>query len=359
MPVIQLEALDTLFFRDGKPFTMGEDNFAEGAFPPSPSVIYGALRTAYIAQNLGVNGQTIDDLIVDTEGLVITNVAYQFDGNLQYPMPLDYVERKAKEHQAVCLSLVENNFSDVALPYLCVAKEHVEQVNDGVLVDFQLGSYLDGNTTNVEIKKWSSFMTNEAKFGNSRNNETRSTSDDDGNVYRVGMRLLENKEFKQLKFIVEYQLENDIKTGLIRLGGEGKAVEMTISNFPNVKAAQLSEKHFKIVLQSPALFDNGNEPYLQWFKDKGFEVQLLTKVVGKPIKIGGWNLKDNEGKQSPKPMLSATPAGSVYYYQITNDKTVEELVNIAKTHHSISDQRQKEGFGLFKIANLIFNPIQL
>lgn len=47
--IISLEAIDTLFFRDGKPFTMGEDNFASGIFPPAPSVLYGALRSAYFA----------------------------------------------------------------------------------------------------------------------------------------------------------------------------------------------------------------------------------------------------------------------------------------------------------------------
>lgn len=359
MPTIQLEALDTLFFRDGKPFTMGEDNFAEGTFPPSPSVIYGALRTAYIAQNLGKNSKTLDDLITDTEALVITDIAYQFGSNLQYPMPLDYVERKAKELSAVCLDLIENNFSDVHLPYLCIANEHVEQVSDGVFEGFQLSFYLNGETNKAAISKWSSFLTNEPKFGNSRNNETRSTSDDDGNVYRVGMRRLENKGFEKLQLIVEYKLENEIKTGLVRLGGEGKAVELKACSINNLQAEQLSDRHFKIVLQSLALFDNGDEPNLKWFEDKGIEVRLLTKIVGKPMRIGGWNMKDKEGKQSPKPMLLATPSGSVFYYEITNDKTVKDLVDLSQDEHSISDQRQKEGFGLYKIANLIFNPIQL
>jgi CRISPR-associated protein Cmr3 len=355
MPVIQLEALDTLFFRDGKPFTMGEDNFAEGAFPPSPSVIYGALRTAYMAQNLGKNGKTVDDLIRDTEGLVITDIAFQFDNQLCYPMPLDYVERKAKENEAICLSLIENLNSDLNTPYLCCAKEHVEQVSDGVFAKFQLENYLDGNTINADISKWSSMIMSEHKFGNSRNNDTRSTSDDDGNVYRVGMRRLENKDFKQLKFIVEYKLDNEIKNGLMRLGGEGKAVEIKNSNIAKPQAEQLSDKYFKIVLQTPALFDNGNEPNLQWFSNNGFEVRLLTKVVGKPVKIGGWDMLT----QNPKRMLSATPTGSVFYYEITNDKTVNDFIVDSKIEYSISDQRQAEGFGLFKIANLNFNPIQI
>lgn len=358
MPTIQLEALDTLFFRDGKPFSMGEETFAEGTFPPSPSVIYGALRTAYIAQNFGKEGKTLDSLIKETEKLVITNIAYNFDGQLRYPMPLDYVERKAKENQVVCLSLFENDFSGIKLPYLCIAKEHVEQVNDGLLEESQMGDYLDGNTRNCDIQKWSLFLTLEPKFGNRRNNNTRSTSDDDGNVYRVGMRRLQN-ENGQLQLIVEYLFEEELQTSILRLGAEGKVVKIKKSNMPNIQAGTVSEQHFKIVLQSPALFNYGNEPDSQWFADLGVNVRLLTKVVGKPIKIGGWNLKDEKGNQSPKPMLSATPAGSVYYYEITNNKTVQELLTQTKCIYSISDQRQNEGFGLYKIANLNFNPIQL
>ncbi len=358
MPTIQLEALDTLFFRDGKPFSMGEDTFAEGTFPPSPSVIYGALRTAYIAQNLGKEGKTLDSLIKETEKLVITNIAYNFDGQLRYPMPLDYVELKAKEDQVVCLSLFENGFSGIELPYLCIAKEHVEQVNDGLLEESQMGNYLDGNTTNCDIRKWSSFLTLESKFGNRRNNDTRSTSDDDGNVYRVGMRRLQNEKGRLL-ILVEYSFEEELQKGILRLGAEGKAAKVNSSNIPNIQAEVLSERHFKVILQSPALFTNGNEPNLKWFADLGVDVRILTKIVGKPIKIGGWNLIDEKGNQCPKPMLSATPAGSVYYYEITNNKTVQQLLTQTQSIHSISDQRQKEGFGLYKIANLNFNPIQL
>lgn len=362
MPAIQLEALDTLFFRDGKPFSMGEDTFAEGTFPPSPSVIYGALRTAYISQNLNKNKKTIEDLITETEGIVITNIAFNFDGQFRYPMPLDFVERKEKENQVVCLGLANNVFSGIDLPYLCVANEHVEQISDGVFQKAQLGDYLDGNTAHrCEIDKWSSFLTLEPKVGNRRNNNTRSTSDDDGNVYRVGMRRLENYAGKQLKILVDYCFkEKTIHTALFRFGAEGKAAKATINiEIPNIQAEQASEKHFKILLQTPAFFDNCSEPYLKWFEDLGFEVKLLTKVVGKPITIGGWNLKDEHGNQSPKPLMSATPAGSVFYYEIVNEKTVQELLTKSQSKYSISDQRQKEGFGLYKIANLNFNPIQL
>jgi len=33
---IAIRAVDVWLFRDGKPFTAGEDHIAESAFPPSP-----------------------------------------------------------------------------------------------------------------------------------------------------------------------------------------------------------------------------------------------------------------------------------------------------------------------------------
>ena len=47
--MIKLEPIDTLFFRDGKPFSMGEQSSAHGIFPPYPSTLFGAIRAAVIS----------------------------------------------------------------------------------------------------------------------------------------------------------------------------------------------------------------------------------------------------------------------------------------------------------------------
>ena len=44
---ISIKPFDCLFVRDGKPFSMGDEVWASGIFPPPPSVVYGALRTAW------------------------------------------------------------------------------------------------------------------------------------------------------------------------------------------------------------------------------------------------------------------------------------------------------------------------
>ena len=48
---IKIDAIDTLFFKDGKPFSMGDETWADGIFPPPPSVIYGALRSIYFSEH--------------------------------------------------------------------------------------------------------------------------------------------------------------------------------------------------------------------------------------------------------------------------------------------------------------------
>jgi CRISPR-associated protein Cmr3 len=93
MTFVALNAFDTLFFRDGKPFSMGEETWANGLFPPPLSVVYGALRTAYFSEHIGelksANGD--DD---PTLSLNIMFSAVYKDGSYHYPCPFDVVQKK-------------------------------------------------------------------------------------------------------------------------------------------------------------------------------------------------------------------------------------------------------------------------
>jgi CRISPR-associated protein Cmr3 len=46
----EIEALDTLFFRDGRPFNAGEDVEAHGVFPPSPMTVQGLVRSLLLSE---------------------------------------------------------------------------------------------------------------------------------------------------------------------------------------------------------------------------------------------------------------------------------------------------------------------
>lgn len=74
--LIDIKPLDTLFFRDGKPFSMGDNDWADGIFPPHPSVFYGALRSAYIGKNIDCIGKISNKSDPDdpTQKLKILNI---------------------------------------------------------------------------------------------------------------------------------------------------------------------------------------------------------------------------------------------------------------------------------------------
>ena len=88
MKFISIKANDTLFFRDGRPFSMGDDSFASSIFPPPPSVIYGALRTAYMS-NKCENGVDLNEWIPKTEALELTSILLHDKENVYFPMPED------------------------------------------------------------------------------------------------------------------------------------------------------------------------------------------------------------------------------------------------------------------------------
>ena len=100
--VIKIRPLDTLFFRTGKPFTMGEDTWAESLFPPYPSTLYGAIRSFLIFQREGlkafINGKYKDDIgTPDKKGfLKIKGPLLSKNSELFFPAPLDLAKLEEK-----------------------------------------------------------------------------------------------------------------------------------------------------------------------------------------------------------------------------------------------------------------------
>ncbi len=56
----QLVPDDVLFFRDGKPSSLGEDHYLRSLFPPMPSTLYGALRTRLLL-DAGISLKGLDE----------------------------------------------------------------------------------------------------------------------------------------------------------------------------------------------------------------------------------------------------------------------------------------------------------
>lgn len=371
--IINIQALDTLFFKDGKPFNKGDDTWANGIFPPSPSVIYGSLRSAYIVQNRDLF--SIKDLIKKTEKLRINQIYYQIkvpitgakgeEKGTFFPIPNDLVmkkdvlddekfeRKKYKSYKTYKLILSDNTSmksissasSDVVLKFQ--TNEEVEALDNGFIDSSTLKRYVRGRKeANFEGRKITDFVVNEPKVGIGRNNITNIT--EDGLLYRVGM-----QRTKDIELVVEFEeIEglNFNKKGFLKLGAESKstAYEENLSpinlSFKSTKLED-NEADFKIYLATPTFFEQGWFP-TKIFKDNEIEVELVTAAVGKLINIGGFDID----KKRPKPMMKAVPAGSVYYYKLKKGN-LSKLASAIKMH-SISEKRDKEGFGIAYLSKI-------
>lgn len=351
--IIEIEAHDTLFFRDGKPFTMGEDVWANGNFPPSPSVIYGALRAIYFGNNTKElsKANTKDD---PTNNLNIKSIYFKFDNNSYLPAPLDIVKTKDKNDEFCFLNLKENDskfISSIKTKYILSSDKNVENIENGLISinsfnqDFIKGER--SNSTSKYFKKLSEFVELEPKTGIGRNKDTLTTRE--GNIYRVAMMRI-----KKLKIVVDFENLEIPDNGIIRLGGEGKTASYrSIESKIIIDADKIQIREnliFCLYLSTPAIFKNGCLP--DWIdpstlevNKSDFDIEFLTVMMGKTQFIGGFDIVNNK----PKPMKKAVSSGTVYYFQAKSQSDFKKFLD--KFHgKSISEELSEQGFGISYIG---------
>ncbi|MEM5810166.1 MAG: type III-B CRISPR module-associated protein Cmr3 [Candidatus Aenigmatarchaeota archaeon] len=367
---IKISPNDTLFFRSGRPFSMGSETWADSIFPPNPSTIYGALRTFFIFERGSLedfkNGKYKDIGTPNEKGKmnIIGPIIFNHGDNSTYfPIPLDLVEIKNirkeddnfKENQT---DNGDNNYlkrlSKIDKPKIFYAENTLENIlvykgeeqvesAEGYLDDIVFKEYL------LCQKDKYSFVSKpyerELRIGIARNNITLSSKE--GYLYRISMIRLE----KDYCFLVKIDgIDNIPEKGLFTLSGEGKTVRFEkINNNPLQHLEnmdfELKDGIFKIYLATPAIFENGwlpkwiNEETMEGVKD-GIKLKLIACAIGKYLRIGGWDMAKNE----PKPMYKAVPAGSVYYFKVLNGsfEKIKEVFHFK----NISDINPEEGFGL-------------
>lgn len=344
---LQLEALDTLFFKDGKPFSLGEETWADGIFPPPPSVVYGALRTALMSGELGE--QNLTDLIEQTENLQLAHFSVKLQNGGQdeyYPIPLDVVEQKDKDYESgeyevfplevKEVSTVSNSGHQVLPFYDADDDETVEPVAGGLISRSNLVRYLKGNTKPFKCRKWDNYKVPEPKIGIKRNRATLSTGDDGGELYRVGLQRTKGVQF-QLGFSLPVL---SLQTQMIRLGAEGKVAKARQPDDPFDwnGPRNLTTRYLKVYLTTPGIFQNDGPELSKW----GIKAELKGMAVGKPFSLGGFDMN----KGCPKPMLKVVPAGSVFYYEAPASVDLAQLQGkaVADTINGIDYAQQ--GFGI-------------
>jgi CRISPR-associated protein Cmr3 len=357
---VSIKSLDTLFFRDGKPFARGDETWADSNFPPNPSVVYGAMRTALAT----VDGRNIPFQEIksrlDAKAFNVQGIYYAVD-NLRYlPLPLDYVHYKADEPQSKAIKDYKVNRLQISpcksvlsaqklfLKYLLHPADfqQAEGLDGGLLTDGELENYLKGYGETVKAKKMGDFLKTEPKVGIGRDNDTRVA--EEGLLYRVDMK----RSGIDIRVISEAEgyANEDLNKSVVNFGGEMKLANIQAVGRGtlqiNTNAIELQQGRFKVYLSTPAIFTRlGWQPDLE---RSGIKATLVAACVGKSLSIGGFDLRENR----PKPMLRAVPAGSVYFYE--TEESPEKIA--ALQGKSLSDAMPEQGFGIAYFGN--FNPPQ-
>ncbi|MBI5192711.1 MAG: type III-B CRISPR module-associated protein Cmr3 [Nitrospirae bacterium] len=368
-----IEPNDILMFRDGKPFSGGDDHFARGTFPPQPSTVYGALRSHILSiarteyDKFASDYDSIPEHVKKEVGTPAENgcltirqfaVAKKEDGCIQqyFPMPRDIAKEKGKENDSLYVLKPDDKLHGKIMTDLPAGLQHVwfpsenalESVT-GFLSQAEMSVYLSGRTPDKWTENKRLYETEE-RTGVRKNRTKRSV--ETGGLYSV--------EYYRLNVNVGFTVEVEgtqllpPESGILRLGGDNRTAFYTKAAWNGIPAEVIKKKisetgRFKIVLTTPAIFTNGWIPggidsnTRNGFLN-GLEVKLISACIGKPIGIGGFDLV----KGRPKDMKKAVPAGSVYYFEL-NGSSVDELFN-GIWLKSISDEKVREGFGLSLIG---------
>lgn len=345
-----INPLDTLFFKDGKPFSLGDDMWANGIFPPAPSVVYGALRTTYFANNPN-SFQTRNTPKDPTSGLYIRQIALLKENReILFPVPLDLVVEKESDEKAYALQChsEENHVHGLSHLLRPPAGLKVElPANDRMISKRDLQSYLKGEPS-VYLSSLEGNVLSEPKTGIGRSSKTGSVKD--GLLYRVDMQRLND-----ISFILELDGLSLPEEGLIKLGAESRACQHQPIEQNLDPGVELKANCFKLYMLTPAFFKSGSIP--SWINKDTFEgsppgcdeikLRLLTAATGKPFYLGGFDMKARKFK----PMRKAVKAGAVYHFQILEG----EKEKVVECFHgkSISEySTEKEGFGICYVGNL-------
>ena len=359
---IRISALDTLFFRDGKPFDRGEETWADGIFPPPPSSFYGALRSLYFIKNpehidLAGKGEDTDP----TTKLIINDIQLIVDNDLGLLCPADVVHIKDEDEVSLLkLRKQDGTFTNNVFKLYSLGSERNEEgfdkeveslMSSDLLVSASVEDYLNGERPYVTTPISKKIIT-EPKVGIGRDNHTHIS--DEGKLYRVGMSRYKGEEGNQLQFEVNFELEGlklEVgEKGFLKLGGEGKGMAYEVIEDIKMNPFKNTSRYFKIILKTPAIFKNGWYPSFVDRSDEfkgiwnGINLQLIAASVGKPKYIGGFDMK----KKAPKPMTKVVGEGAVYFFKIIDD-TFELNIQVP---FSISDDRINEGFGLAYCASI-------
>ena len=358
---VAIRPADVWLFRDGKPFTAGEDHIAESTFPPSPFTLQGAIRTKVLADKgnpseFARKGQPDPEVgYGDNFGkLRLCGPLLMRCKNGKWerliPMPADVV-KVGKRYELLRpnpdLPFATNLPNSLQLLWARTGERVSEAKN--WLPESQWENYLKGQPPSQAVRAEDLF-TFEPRFGIAIDSTKGTTQE--AMLYQA--RFVRLKEGTALW--AEVHGVSLGEKGFLRFGGEGRAAIYEAIQEPLQKSlkplsqfnAANNATRFKIVLVTPAWFSGGWRPKDgDWSKIFGSSVRLVGAAIPRPLLLGGFDV----AKGVPKPMCVFVPAGAVYFFEakepvaFTDDFAFTETPNEVKQQNSNSNAWAQIGLG--------------
>ena len=325
---VLMEPLDTLFFRDGRPF---EPASQVSSGMPMPQTVAGALRTWLLREAdcdferlaAAMRGSaTFADAAADQSAEVACVARLSFRGPwFARISPGDAVEplvpapatlRKVKGAGEIArLDPLEKPAlpgwcppEEGMLPLWYCGGETIERLEASYLTPAGLYAFLQGKTPGRdEIVPRKDILDFDRRTGIAVDAGSRTAAE--GMIYGVSLLALK----RGVVLYAEVEGPDDAigripgRTTPVPLGGEGRRVAMrTVEPVTWLSPAQGDGQGRLLVLTTPGIFDEGWRP--SWLAGK-----LLAAAVPGYEAASGWDL----ARKGPKPTRFAAPAGSVYF----------------------------------------------
>ncbi len=386
MTWVFLEAEDVWLFRDGRPFSAGEEHAAQSVFPPSPLTVQGVLRS-HIGSLWGVlwdeyrhqntpRAQQVAALIGQPPTLHSVGTLGQFamagpyvarlvsrreKGICYYryfPLPADVaaLETKGNGKKAILLAPQEDKAFASNWPaeglWPLWTDEDVEDkltrdvwVREDAFVDYLQGIAPNPNDPDRWVKGHLLYQA-ENRFGIAI----------DPQAGRTRERLLYQATFVRPRegvgLLVWLSDEMELpQQGFLAMGGErrGARYQIVAPEFiyaERVAWPQVSGKRQKVIFLTPAYFSGGWQPaggdWSPFFA--GARPYLVAAALKRPLAIGGWDL----ATQQPRAMRHHVAPGSVLYFEADGEFALNARA-ITETPPDLPDLAAI-GFGLVAVG---------
>lgn len=376
---INIDPIDTFFFRDARSFTASDDTTAEFAFP-TPLTFFGALGSAVLSNTEGINIKefikgncehsklgkyhaNLKDTKLKLKGPFLRKGIFNERGKLFFPPPANLwiTDEKRSRKSLPALPYKTDLLWDIkqdGLMPLQIPEElysKIKKLDEYISIDVLI-KYLSNNLKTINSTSSDDFYVTETRYGHSRSPDSMTV--EEGYLYTAP-----HISFKDNVSITNYHNtgfalfaegidKTDLSDATLYLGGERKTAMIQvfdddefIQKQPGYLKNIQSSKRFFLYLATPTIFKNG------WFTDwpSDFDgADLVGAAVNKPLYVSGWKKESSSFKGTPRAIKRAVPAGSVYFFEAKkwDDNQFEKIYEIYHFGESLSNEYPSAGFGI-------------